>query len=80
MWSIKKRKKIESCSYSGQIISNIATCTNARYGSLININPSVVKNQGTHFPYHFMEIMPLSVRLTHKAVCQKNQVIVKLFS
>ena len=35
----KKRKKIDSCSYSGQILCPIAVkmCC---YGSLININPS----------------------------------------
>ena len=33
----KKRKKRDSCSYSGQILSPVRM---HRYGSLININPS----------------------------------------
>ena len=36
----KKEKKIDICSYSGQILYPIAG-TMSRYGSLINIYPSV---------------------------------------
>ena len=41
----KRDKKIDSCSYGGQIISPKASCRMHRYGSLININPSAYKDK-----------------------------------
>ena len=71
----KMRKKIDSCSYCGQILYLIAAVKLSRYGSLINIHPSDCHKLNTFFLSSFFNATLLSTHFIFPVARPKLAVI-----